>query len=177
MKDGSHNLHLTNKEADMANTTRSTKTSTSTKKAGAKTASAKKVPGKNGKDKTSKTALLRIYFVRQYPTFPSLDELMKVVPGTAKSRTYDVPWRGGPDDEIRRTGGPLGKSKAPVPPLQDPRLSDPEPFSLPVSILERLRTGEHPLRGLIFGNRRNGRTYRRKRLPTAWKRGRGTRPS
>ena len=80
----------------MANTTKSTKKSTpksTPKKAGTKTArnqevvkasSAKALNG-NGKAKAS-TTKLRDLLVKTWPKFPSMEELMKAVPGTAKNR-------------------------------------------------------------------------------------------
>ena len=74
----------------MANTTRSTKTSTSTKKAGAKKAPAKKAQGKARNGTLSKTELLRVYVIKQYPTFPSVKDAMIAVPRVSASRTKAV---------------------------------------------------------------------------------------
>jgi len=92
----------------MANTTRSTKTSTSTKKAGAKTAPAKNATGKNGKDNTSKTELLRIYVIRQHPTVPAVKDVMTAVPGVNKARGKAVQ---GSVLRMLRTAERLGKLK------------------------------------------------------------------
>ena len=85
MKDGTHNLHLPNKEADMANTTPSTKKA-GAKKAPAKTAPAKKAAGKAGNGKMSKTELLRVYFVRPYPKFPTVADAKIAMPTVSESR-------------------------------------------------------------------------------------------
>ena len=83
----------------MANTTKSKTTATrkstaktATKKAGTKTARKPEVVqassagnGKIGKGKAA-TTKLRDLLVKSWPKFPSVEELMKAVPGTAKSR-------------------------------------------------------------------------------------------
>ncbi len=65
----------------MANTTRSTKTSTFTKKAGAKTA-----PRAAANGKMSTTELLRVYFVRPYPKFPTVADAKIAMPTVSESR-------------------------------------------------------------------------------------------
>ena len=85
----------------MVNTTKSKPTATrkstaktATKKAGTKTAkkpelvaasSAKALDGTIGKAKAA-TTKLRDLLVKSWPKFPSVEDLMKAVPGTAKSR-------------------------------------------------------------------------------------------
>ena len=83
----------------MANTTKSKPTATrkstakaATKKAGTKTARKPEVilasstgNGKIGKAKAA-TTKLRDLLVKSWPKFPSVEDLMKAVPGTAKSR-------------------------------------------------------------------------------------------
>ena len=64
----------------MANTTRSTK------KAGAKTAPAKKVPRAAANGKMSTTELLRVYFVRPYPKFPTVADAKIALPTVSESR-------------------------------------------------------------------------------------------
>ena len=97
----------------MANTTRSTKTSTSTKKAGAKkalakTSTAKKAAGKASNGTMSKTELLRVYVIKQYPTFPSVKDAMIAVPGVSKARIKTVQ---GSVLQTLRTAERLGKLK------------------------------------------------------------------
>ena len=77
----------------MANTTRSTKTSTSTKKAGAKKAPAKKAPGKAGTGTNSPVPLIYEFILFQFPvlsksfvTFPL--SLPAHLVGFAKRNVY-----------------------------------------------------------------------------------------
>ena len=70
----------------MANTTRTTKTSPSAKKAGAK-----KAPRAAANGKMSTTELLRIYFVRPYPKFPTIADAKIAMLTVSESRIKAVP--------------------------------------------------------------------------------------
>ena len=67
MKDGTHNLHLPNKDAG-----------------------AKKAPRTAVTGKMSTTELLRVYFVRPYPKFPTIADVKITMPTVSESRIKAV---------------------------------------------------------------------------------------